>query len=258
MNENSMDVYVDTPPDGVSDSESVVTDSLDSENSVESDSDSVNSSSGLSGVAPVVNVDLESLIDSEKGAVPVYIIEDETESVEEETEESLYDDELGGVPVVLVDDATTSANYASSGGVSYQLPTYYVDYFSGVLANMRDTDYLCFCTREYPYNNDYWVEHYRLVYDLSVSDDSVASGEYPCIDIYRHSSSSNYNVDRTTYALTTIPDFAYGSFGSYSDLREGASHDETWAVLFFLGFFAVYSVCHDIFDYVMSRVYRHR
>ena len=73
--------------------------------------------------------------------------------------QSLVDDDLGGVPVV---DVTAVSEYAGSGGVSFQLPTYYVDYFSGVLANMGDTEYICFCSREYPYNNDYWVEHYRL------------------------------------------------------------------------------------------------
>lgn len=250
MNENVMDVDISTAPDGVSDAESVVTDTVDSENAVESSADSSDSGSDILSTESV-GIGFDALIDEEKGGVPVYI-------VEESTEESLIDDELGGVPVVITNDITAMANYASSSGDSYQLPTYYIDYFRGVLANMYDTDYLCFCTREYPYGNDYWVEHYRLVYDLSVSDGSVASGDYPCIDIYRYSSSSNYNVDRTTYTLTSVPDFAFGSFGLYSDLREGGTHNEAWAVLFFLGFFAVYSVCHDIFDYVMSRVYRHR
>lgn len=161
--------------------------------------------------------------------------------------QSLVDDDLGGVPVV---DVTAVSEYAGSGGVSFQLPTYYVDYFSGVLANMGDTEYICFCSREYPYNNDYWVEHYRLVYDISLDGDNAVSGTYPCIDIYRYSSSSNYNVDNSTYALSSIPAFSYGSFGFYSDLRRGVSHDETMAVLFFLGFFAVYSVCRGFFHCV--------
>lgn len=158
--------------------------------------------------------------------------------------QSLIDDDLGGVPVV---DVTAVSEYAGTGGTSYQLPAYYVDYFSGVLSNLGDTEYVCFCAREYPYNNDYWVEHYRLVYNIVVDDDSAVSGDYPCIDIYRYSSSSNYNVDVTQYSLSEVPAFSYGSFGTLSDLRKGVTHDETWAVLFFLGFFAVYSVCRGFF-----------
>ena len=164
--------------------------------------------------------------------------------------QSLIDDDLGGVPVV---DVTAVSEYAGSGGVSFQLPTYYVDYFSGVLANMGDTEYICFCSREYPYNNDYWVEHYRLVYDLVVDDDSVISGDYPCIDIYRYSSSSNYTVDTVNYTLSDVPAFSYGSFGTLSDLRKGVSHDETMAILFFFGFFTTYVVLRSIFDFVKHR-----
>lgn len=161
--------------------------------------------------------------------------------------QSLIDDDLGGVPVV---DVTAVSEYAGTGGTSYQLPAYYVDYFSGVLSNLGNTEYVCFCSREYPYNNDYWVEHYRLVYNIVVDDDSAVSGDYPCIDIYRYSSSSNYNVDVTQYNLSVVPAFSYGSFGTLSDLRKGVTHDETMALLFFLGFFAVYSVCRGFFDTV--------
>ena len=188
-------------------------------------------------------VSLEDLVDEETGSIPVYII-NSTES------EQLYNNELGGVPVGITDDATAVADYVGDGGASYQLSSYYIEYFSGVLANMSDTDYVAFSARIYTGSS--YVEHNYLVYDLDVSGDSIVAGTYPSIDIYRSGSNSSYTVSRGTYALTSVPAFAYGSVSPYSDLREGVSHSETWAVLFFLGFTVVYNVCHDIFDYVMQ------
>lgn len=229
------------------DTESSLSDSTTGENTLESDSDSDSDSVGGNGAG--LSVDATELPEETEET-------EETEDIKSVVQfpsdlnvnvDSLIDDELGGVPVV---DVTAVSEYAGSGGISFQLPAYYVDYFSGVLANMGDTEYICFCAREYPYNNDYWVEHYRLVYDIDIDGDNAVSGAYPCIDIYRYSSSSNYSVDNSTYELTSIPAFSYGSFGSYSDLRRGVSHDETMAILFFLGFFAVYSVCRGFFHCV--------
>lgn len=253
MDENILGDGLGVSESGEVPAESVVSDSESGENAVEFDSDSSVGGGGSDGVESVTEsteLTLDSLLDEETGGIPVYL-------VETGEQESLIDDELGGVPVVITDDVSAVANYAGSGGVSYQLPTYYVDYFAGVLANMGDTDYLSFCTREYSTGGSYnYVEHYLLVYDLDVTGGAVVAGSYPCIDIYRSGSSSNYTVDYGTYSLTSVPDFSYGSFGRYSDLRGGMSHDETWAVLFAIGFAVVYSVCHDIFDYVIERVYR--
>lgn len=132
---------------------------------------------------------------------------------------SLIDDELGGVPVVVVSDTAVAVGNNSG----YQLPEYYVNYFKGVVKNLGNTEYLAFCTREYPYGNEYWVEHYRLIYDINVQDDMALQGEYPCIDIYRYSSSSNYELEQGTYSLTSVPSFAYGSFGAYSSLSDSVS-----------------------------------
>lgn len=166
---------------------------------------------------------------------------------------SIYDEELGGVPVVIVGEPETYAAVGTQNG--YQLTTYYVDYFSGVLENLHDTDYLAFCTRENVSGSSY-TEHNRLVYDINVVNGVAQSGVYPCIDIYRPSSSTVYTVSKTTYSLTVVPSFSYGSFGTFSDLRKEVGHSETYAILFFLGFFAVYNVCHDIFDYIMEHIYR--
>lgn len=230
MDENLLDDLQPVEEDSMESAETGTVDTEHSENSLEShvdtSSDSVDSD----------DFNLENLYDTETGGIPVYIVQSD------DTEEKLMDDELGGVPVVLTNDLSPVASYASNDGVSYQLPAYYIDYYRGVLSNLGDTDYICFCSREYPYNNDYWVEHYRLVYDLDIDSNSVVQGSYPCIDIYRYSSSASYNVDYTTYNLTSVPSFSYGSFGKYSDLREGVTPNESMAFLFFLGFIVVLDV----------------
>lgn len=243
MDENILESDAGIAESGLSDAELGVSDSELGSDVVESDSDIVGGGSGSDDIEGVEDTET-SLFDSERGGVPVYIVDD--------TEESLYDEELGGVPVVLVDDTSAVAAYASNSGTSYQLPTYYCQYFSGVLANIGDTDYVAFCTREYPYGNSYWVEHYRLVYGVTVDSDSLVGGSYPCIDIYRYSDSAAYTVDEGVYALTDIPYFAYGSFGHLSDLREGVSPNEGSALLFFAGFAVVFGVVSHFFGTVFK------
>lgn len=253
MDENILDDSVLVSESGAVSSESVVSDSEHSENVVESDidsSDSGSSDSSIESVEEDTNLTLDSLVNEETGGIPVYF-------VNSGEQESLIDEELGGVPVVITNDVSVLADYVGTGGSSYQLPTYYVDYFSGVLANMSDSDYVAFAYRDYTGSNSY-VEHYLLVYDIVVDSDSAVSGSYPCIDICRYSGTSSYSVVNSTYALNTVPAFSYGSFGTLSDLRKGVSHNEMWAVLFAIGFAVVYSVCHDIFDYVMEHVYKRR
>lgn len=243
MDENILESDAGIAESGLSDAELGVSDSELGSDVVESDSDIVGGGSGSDDIEGVEDTET-SLFDSERGGVPVYIVDD--------TEESLYDEELGGVPVVLVDDTSAVAAYASNSGTSFQLPTYYRDYFSGVLANIGDVDYVAFCTREYPYNNSYWVEHYRLVYDVTVDTDSLVGGSYPCVDIYRYSDSAAYTVDEGAYTLTDVPYFAYGSFGHLSDLREGVSPNEGSALLFFAGFAVVFGIVSHFFGTVFK------
>lgn len=244
MDENILESNAGVAESGVSDAELGVSGTESGSDVVESDTDTVGSGSGSDGTESVEESTEASLFDSERGGVPVYIVDD--------AEESLYDEELGGVPVVLVDDTSAVAAYVSNSGASYQLPAYYCDYFSGVLANIGNTDYVAFCTREYPYNNNYWVEHYRLVYDVTVDSDSLVGGSYPCIDIYRYSDSAAYTVDEGAYTLTDVPYFAYGSFGHLSDLREGVSPNEGSALLFFAGFAVVFGVVSHFFGTVFK------
>lgn len=225
--------------------ESVETDKSDSENAVVTDSDRVSNSGGSDGVEDVTNTSLETSEENE-----------DAQAGEEQPETSVYfNEDLGAYPVYLVDDGSDDvmalANY--SDYYTY-LPTQLESYFSGVLDNIGDTDYIAFAYRHYynDYNNNY-IDYYRLVYNLDIQNDGLVSGNYPCITVSKESSyNSGYVQTEETYNLTSVPNFAYGSFGHVSDLRKGVSHNETWAVLFFLGFFAVYIVLRGIFDFILK------
>lgn len=229
----------------VSNTESVETDTDDGENSLVTDSDSVSSGGSSDDVSDVTNTDVETSEINEGENVG-----------EEQPETSVYfNEDLGAYPVYLVDDESDDvmalANY--SDYYTY-LPTQMESFFSGVLDNIGDTEYVAFAYRHYvnDYNNNY-VDYYRLVYDVEVQNGQLVSGNYPCITVAKDNNYYNgYSQTDETYNLTCVPNFAYGSFGHISDLREGVSHNETWTILFFLGFFTVYVVLRGIFDFILK------
>ena len=59
-----------------------------------------------------------------------------------------------------------------------------------------------------------------------------------------------------TFDLTPGTGFVYSDLEHFASLTEGGTHLEMLALLFAVGFAVVYSVCHDLFDYVMEHVYR--
>lgn len=237
-NEQSTEIVVPS-------TESVETDKSDSEDTVVDDSDRVSDSSSSDGFEDVTNASVETPEESE-GA----------QAGEEQSETSVYfNEDLGAYPVYLVDDGSDDvmalANY--SDYYTY-LPTQFESYFSGVLDNLGDTEYVAFAYRHYlnDYNNNY-IDYYRLIYDLDIQNGQLVSGNYPCITVARDNNYYNgYSQTDETYNLTSVPNFAYGSFGHISDLREGVSHNETWTILFFLGFFTVYVVLRGIFDFILK------
>jgi flavodoxin len=226
MNENDFyDTELSTET-GISVDEFVENDSISGSDSVESVSDSDADNGDYASSSGSI-----SHFDEELGAYPVYIVESTEES------ETLSEDDI-----ML---AATYTDYYS------YLPTQMYEYISGILANMKDTDYVAFAYRHYnsdSYNS--YIDYYRLVYDVQVDNDVLVPGSYPCIEISKDSNySSSYVQVETTYELTSVPDFSYGSFGHLSDLRKGVSHDETYAFLFFAGFCVCSFVLHNLFSF---------
>ena len=63
-----------------------------------------------------------------------------------------------------------------------------------------------------------------------------------------------FGVD--SLSLDASGGFVYSNLGDYPSLTEGGTGLEFQTILFAIGFAVVYSVCHDIFDYIMEHVYR--
>lgn len=227
MDENILDIV-----ESVSDGDAVSTESIQSgtqsgENSLESDISGTGSSGDISSVTNVV---LE------------------------------YDEALGGYPVVIMNDVSdtgVSTYSLPDGSMGYQVTDYWLNYFRGVLQKHHGEDYMAFATRETTntgssYNN--YITHYWLyVGDLENGGDVVV---YDC-----YSSNSVYYVDVSTESMGAVDvngydTLVYSNLGHASDIRRGDDYNVSLAVLFFLGFFAVYTVCSSFFKHIVKRIYR--
>lgn len=238
MNENDLVDLEQSAENGVFDAEFVSSNTEYSENAVVDGIDSIDSNGDLS-----VMDETSTNVESGTAETIVYTTEIET----------YYNAELGGYPVVIVNDISDNvATVADYEDYYTTLSTTWEDYFSGVLANMGDTDYMAYCLRDYVSSSySSYTDHYVLYYDLEVENGALVSGTYPYMDIYRDGS-YGYICNEGSGTLSSVPFPAYGSFGNLSDFRKGVSHDEMWTLLFAVGFAVVYSVCTRIFDYVWT------
>jgi hypothetical protein len=140
MDEYILDDNEQSTETDVSSTEFVETDKSDSENTVVNDFDRVSDSDSSDGVEDVTNASVETSEESE-----------DAQAGEEQPETSVYfNEDLGAYPVYLVDDGSDDvmalANY--SDYYTY-LPTQLESYFSGVLDNIGDTEYVAFAYRHY-------------------------------------------------------------------------------------------------------------
>lgn len=130
----------------------------------------------------------------------------------------------------------------------------YLDYFEGIIQKLQpDQHYVVYKSGDYSY---------VLAYGEEIEESSgyfVGSCDY--VQIYRESTSnynSNWYVSHSTGTLdlSTSLMFVYSDLGNHSTLERGFSSLEALCLLFAVGFAVVYSVCHDIFDYVLGHLRR--
>lgn len=170
---------------------------------------------------------------------------------------SVGEDGLLRVVVVNDESDTTALLSADTSAMGYQVSEYWLNYYRGILQKMGDVDYCIFSTRErVSGTSSSYIQHYYMYVGDDMGEDTILPGTYTCYDAYANN--SVYYIEQSEEYLGNVETgkLVYSNIGNYSDIREGVSHYDSWAILFFLGFFAVYSVCHDIFDYVMEHVYR--
>lgn len=176
---------------------------------------------------------------------------DERIILDDEQDFTVDTDDMQSDTSDFMDDIEISP-YALNRGVSGTISATYLDYFEGVLDKIGlDDHYVVFRSGDY---------RYTLVYgdSLKLNGSTFSGTGLNVVNIYRDDNRSDWYTEFTTDSVNLNASrlFVYSDLGNYPVLKEGVSSNETFAVLFFLAFFVVYNVCHDIFDYVMEHVYR--
>lgn len=180
----------------------------------------------------------------------------ESDADQEETEpETVEFLPSAPLPVYLVDNPEESSiELYTVSGSAYPgtISTTYLDYFEGIADNLGyGENYVIFRESQY---------YYKMFWGKGLEESNgyfTGSGLNYC-SIYTGSGSNNMAVSRGTdsLAFSAGTGFVYSSLGDFPGVTKGGTHIETLAILFALGFFVVYNVCHDIFDYIMEHVYR--
>lgn len=160
------------------------------------------------------------------------------------------------MPVTIVEPLPEEQElevFSLSGSYPGTISETYLTYFRGIVQKLDwDEHYVVYRSGQYSYSMVYGE-------DVGLNGDRF-TGTGDVVTIYRNSSSysSDWYVDysRDTLALDSSDLFVYSDLGMYPTLKEGGSAVEFSALLFAAGFAVVYSVCHDIFDYIMEHVYR--
>lgn len=181
--------------------------------------------------------------------------EEEEQGLEPEEPEEIYSFE-NPMPVQIVEPVEEEYElevYSLSGSYPGTISDTYLNYFRGIVQKLDwKQHYVVYRSGQYSYT---------MVYGEEVALNGTRfTGTGNVVNIHRNTSSSSsdwyvsYSVD--TLALSAGSLFVYSDLGMYPELKEGGTSLEFAALLFAVGFAVVYSVCHDIFDYVMEHVYR--
>lgn len=176
---------------------------------------------------------------------------DERIILDDEQNSTLDTDDLQSDTADYVDDIEISP-YALNGGVSGTISATYLDYFEGVLDKIGlEEHYVIFRSGDYRYTLAYGK-------NLMLNGSTFSGTGLNVVNIYRDDNRSDWYTEFTTDSVNLNASrlFVYSDLGKYPGLEKGVKPNESLTALFFLAFFVVYFVCHDIYDYVMERIYR--
>lgn len=166
--------------------------------------------------------------------------------------------EAGDVSSISDETDTPNDNeievYALGSGTYGTISDTYLDYFEGIIQKLSpDEHYVIWKSGDYSYT---------LAYGEDIAEeDGIFTGGCDVVQIYRDSSSnynSNWYVEYSSDSLNlnTSQLFVYSDLGMYSTVERGFSSLEADTILFAVGFAVVFSICHDIFDYVLGHLRR--
>lgn len=179
--------------------------------------------------------------------------EPEEEPIEEPAEVYSLENPMPVQIVEPVEEEYELEVYSLTGSYPGTISDTYLNYFRGIVQKLNWKEhYVVYRSGQYSYT---------MIYGEEVAlDGSRFTGTGNVVNIHRNtsSSSSDWYVSYSTdsIALSAGSLFVYSDLGMYPELKEGGTSLEFATLLFAVGFAVVYSVCHDIFDYVMEHVYR--
>lgn len=237
------------------------------ESSVVPESDSITESSAEpeNGSEPESNVESESSVESS-----------EAESLEPEEEEASGELSVSGngvtdggesgtvsgnmvfygletpLPVYVVEEPEPLSVYETN---YYQVSDYWKSYFRGVLEKHPGKDYVAFAIRSGTSSST--THYYLYVGDMEEAEGRITGTGLLRYDAYTYDGVYRVAVSNDSLSLNALGYAVYSNLGSdFSELREGSSYVLSFAVLFTLCFFVVFGICHDIFKFILERVYR--
>ncbi len=160
------------------------------------------------------------------------------------------------MPVYVVETVADEEElevFSLTGSYPGTISDTYLNFFKGIVEKLKFNEhYVVYRSGQYSYIMIYGE-------DIALDGDHFSgAGNY--VNIYRDSSSYSsdwyveYGEDSVNLDTGTL--FVYSDLGMYPTLKEGVSSLESMCLLFAVGFAVVYSVCHDIFDYIMEHVFR--
>ena len=169
--------------------------------------------------------------------------------------ETIYDIE-NPMPVMIVEPEEEEYElevFSLTGSYPGTISDTYLNYFRGIVQKLDwNQHYVVYRSGQYSYT---------MVYGEEVALNGTRfTGNGNVVNLYRNTSSGNsdwyvgYSSDSLSLSAGSL--YVYSDLGMYPTLKEGGSSIEFMALLFAVGFAVVYSVCHDIFDYIMEHVYR--
>lgn len=140
-----------------------------------------------------------------------------------------------------------------SGNAGYQVSDYYKNYFSGVLSDAPETNYVMFCTRENDVYNS--SARYYLVFgdSLELTDGQFVGADLTVYECYQQDSQYFQNVTTESLSLPAGSYMYYSNLGSYSDIRGGGTNVQWLTLLLLLAVLFGYIVLRDILGNVVFR-----
>lgn len=184
-------------------------------------------------------------------------VEQDSEIISDDTLSDQTDNPIGVVEVVPMTEEEivqlAQGDILSDIGLG-TISDSYLDYFEGIVQKLNINEHYVIWRAS---DNQYYI-----AYGEDIEENSgYFVGDCDYVTIFRDSGNTYNSPWYVSHGygeldLHTTTYFVYSDLGKHPTVERGFSSLEAHAILFAIGFAVVYSVCHDIFDYVLGHLRR--